>query len=77
MCLVQVLTLASTAVEGWEHNTMASRLSALQAARTAAVEAQECHKSTRRMQPVQSQQMESLSFESPVKGVARQANGLI
>lgn len=59
---VQVLSLATTAVEGWEANTAASRLSALQASRTASVEAQECHKNTRRMQPVQ--QIE-VAYETP------------
>lgn len=72
---MQVLNLASTAVEGWENNTAPSRLNALQAARTAAVEAQECHKSTRRMQPVQS--LDSVAYESPVKGSGRPTNGLL
>ena len=60
---VQVLSLATTAVEGWETNTAASRLSALQAARAASSEAQECHKNTRRMQPVQ--QIENVAYETP------------
>ena len=43
----QVLSLASQAVEGWETNTSASRMAALQAAKAAAVDAQECNKHTR------------------------------
>ena len=45
--LWQVLSLASQAVEGWETNTSASRMAALQAAKAAAVDAQECNKHTR------------------------------
>lgn len=70
---VQVLCLATTAAEGWVENTTTSRLNALQAARKAAEEAQECHKSTRRMQPVQ--QTDTMPYESPMK--PRPANGLL
>ncbi len=61
--MFQALSLATTAVEGWEANTAASRLSAVQAARTAASESQECHKNTRRMQPAQ--HIDNVAYESP------------
>ena len=71
---MQVLTLATAAADGWVENSTTSRLNALQAARKAAEEAQECHKSTRRMQPVQ-QNMDSISYESPMKAKSRHVNG--
>lgn len=63
--LLQVLSLASQAVEGWETNTAASRMAALQAAKAAAGEAQECNKHTRRMQPVQAN---AETYDSTAKG---------
>ena len=51
-CIVQVLAMATEALNGWEANTVVSRLGALQASNRAAADAQECNKITRRMSPV-------------------------